>query len=105
MVPKFRAWTLPPTLRLPRGGYRQAATASSASCAAVDHRHDDAVGAVVEDALDVVVAVGRHAGQGDAAGVGDGGEHVRGRLPIDEAVLDVHGQPGEAGAGQEARRR
>ena len=46
----------------------------------------------------------RHAGQGDAAGVGDGREHVRGRLPIDEAVFDVHGQPGEAAAGEEARR-
>src|SRR5262249_11750051 len=39
---------------------------------AVDHRHDDAVRPVVEDALDVLVAAGRHAGQGDAAGVGDG---------------------------------
>ena len=42
---------------------------------AVDHRHDDAVRAVVEDALDVVVAVGRHPRQGGAAGVGDGAEH------------------------------
>ena len=71
--------------------------------AGVDHGDDDAVGAVVEDALDVVVAVGRDAGQGGAAGVGDGGEHVGGGLPVDEAVLDVDGEPGEARAGQEAR--
>ena len=85
------------------GRIQQAATAASASCAAVDHRHDDAVRAVVEHALDVVVAVAGHAGQGGAAGVGDGGEHVRRRLPVDQAVLDVHGQPVEAGAGHEPR--
>ena len=70
---------------------------------AIDHRYDDAVRSVVENALDVIVAIGRHARQGDAAGVGDGGEHVRRRLPIGVRMFDVHGQPGEAGAGQEAR--
>src|SRR5205085_3891764 len=69
---------------------------------AVDHRHDHAHRPVVEDALDVVVAVGGHAGQRHAAGVGDGGQHVRGRLDADEAVFGVHRQPGEAGAGEEA---
>ena len=103
VVPKLRAWTLPPTLRLPTGGYRHGGDGVLGLLPAVDHRHDDARGAVVEHALDVIVAIGRHARQGDAAGVGDGGEHVRRRLPVDQAVLDVHGQPGEAGAGQEAR--
>src|SRR5262249_36515902 len=71
--------------------------------AGVDHRHNDAVRPVVQRPLDVVVLVRRHARQGSAAGVGDGGEHVRGRLPVNEGVLDVDRQPGEAGAGEEAR--
>src|SRR5206468_2199391 len=71
--------------------------------AAVDHRHHDAVGAVVEDALDVIVAIGGHARQGHAASVGDGGEDVRGGLPVAQAVFDIDGQPVEAAAGHEAR--
>src|SRR6185437_12333059 len=70
---------------------------------AVDHRHDKAMRSIVEGALDVVVAIGWHTRQGNATGVGDGSEHVRGCLPIDERMFDVHGQPGEAGASQEAR--
>src|SRR5207245_6010327 len=69
---------------------------------AIDHGHDDAVSAVVENALAVIVAIGGDAGQGGAAGVGHRGEDVRGRLPVDQAVLDIHGEPGEAGASEEA---
>src|SRR5262249_19093835 len=72
--------------------------------AAVDHRHDDAVGAVIQNALDVIVAIGGYASQGDTAGVGDAGEHVRRGFPVHQAMLDVHGQPGEPGPRQEARR-
>ena len=67
----------------------------------VDHRHDDAVRAVVENALDVVMAIGWHSRQGDAAGVGDRRKHVRGRLPVHQAVLEIDRQPLEPGAGQE----
>jgi len=59
--------------------------------------------AVVENALDVVVAIAGTRRKGHATGVRDGGEDVCGGLPIAQAVLDVHGQPVEAAAGHEAR--
>src|SRR5262249_47936617 len=71
----------------------------------IDHRHDDTVSAVVEHALDMIVTVSRDTGERDGSGVGDGGEHVRGRLPIDQAVLQVDRQPSESGPGHESRRR
>src|SRR5262249_42604491 len=72
--------------------------------ATVYHGHDDTVGAVVENTLDMVVAIGRHARQGRATSVGDAGKHVGGRFPINQAVLDVHRQPGKSSSGQETRR-
>jgi hypothetical protein len=68
---------------------------------AIDHRHDDAHGAVVEHALDVVVPIAGDAGQGRAAGIRDRGEDVACGFPIDEAVLDIDVQPIQAGAGHE----
>src|SRR5262249_62220952 len=64
----------------------------------------DAVSAVVEHALDVVVTVRWHARQGDATGVSNRREHVRCRLPVNQAVLDIDGDPGKARAGNEPRR-
>jgi len=68
--------------------------------AVIDHGHDDAVSAVVEHALDVVVTIGGHASQGGAAGVGHRSENVRGRFPIHQTMLDVHGKPSKAGTGE-----
>src|SRR5262249_4487021 len=61
--------------------------------------------AVIQDALDVIVSVGWHAGESNTASVGDGAKRVRRRLPVDETVLQVHGKPGEPGSRQKPRRR
>ena len=45
---------LPPTLRLPLGGKKVASAAALGLFAAVDHRHDDAPGAGIEHALEVL---------------------------------------------------
>ena len=72
---------------------------------AVDHRHDNALSAIVENAFDMVVAIRRHASQRGAASVGDRGEHVGRGLPIDEAVLHIDGQPVKPRSGHETARR
>lgn len=66
-----------------------------------DHGGDDAEAAVVENTLDVVVFAGGDAGQGDAAGVGDGGHHVRCRFHPDQGMLNVNRQPIPARTGHE----
>ena len=52
----------------------------------------------------MVVAIGWHARQRHAPGLGDGREHVRGRLVVDERVLDIDRELVEAAASQEPRR-
>ena len=51
---------------------------------------DDAVRAVVEDALDVVMAIGRHARERGAAGVGDVRQMCEG---IDKLITDKASEP------------
>ena len=79
--------------RLPRGGYLVAATIELGLVGVHHHRRDDSHGAAIEDHLDVFVLAGGDAGQGDAAGVGDRREHVRGGLDVGVGVLHVDGQP------------
>ena len=66
-----------------------------------DHRRDDPHGAGVQDHLDVLMLAGGDAGQRDAAGVGDRGEHVSRGLDVGVGVLHVDGQPGEPDPGHE----
>jgi hypothetical protein len=58
------------------------------------------LGAVVQYALDVVVAVGRHSRQGNTAGVGHRCNNVRGRLPVSKATFLIDSEPVEAAACQ-----
>ncbi len=69
------------------------------------HRGDDPHGPAVEDHLDVLVLPGGNPCQGNAAGVGDRGEHVGGGLDIGVGVLHVDGQPGEPHPRHEPGRR
>jgi hypothetical protein len=71
--------------------------------AGVDHGHDHAVGAGVEDALDVFDGVKGDADEGNFAAGGDDGEAGGGGFEAGGRVFEFDGEPVEAGASHHAR--
>src|SRR5262249_2695051 len=67
--------------------------------AAVDHGNDDAVTAVVEHALDMVVAGWGGSGQGGAPPAGGGGGHIRPPFPLPHRLRAVDAPAAETAAG------
>src|SRR5262249_4781721 len=72
---------------------------------AIHHGHNDAVRAVVQYALDMVMTVRGNAGKCCAPPIRDRAEHMRRGLPVHEAMLDVHREPRKSGPRHEPRGR